>query len=258
MILIATESGVYGEDGKLFCCRGLAVQDLLEDLVCADSGLYKLPTLQKIDKRACWRLYREERTYASLEGPVLLDVESGRELDLQRHAKELGWYFPHGPPHITDFLRFHGLLLATVEVGNLMVGESVETLKPTDFVEDQHNLLVFRDKLFIATASGVYVSKDLRRFKLAEGSEGYAHALVLHEGQLYSHLMRDRPVISSEDGEAWREMPHRLPPPTFGTTGLVSHEGRLIYSTTATYELRGDDVQKLFGPHPMTRRILQA
>jgi hypothetical protein len=64
MILVATEDGVYREDGGLFCCRGLAVYDILEDLVCAESGLYRLPTLQKLDRRACWRLYREGRTYA--------------------------------------------------------------------------------------------------------------------------------------------------------------------------------------------------
>ena len=50
----------------------LAVYDTLEDLVCAESGLYKLPTLQKLDKRACWRLYREDRTYAFLEGRLCL------------------------------------------------------------------------------------------------------------------------------------------------------------------------------------------
>jgi hypothetical protein len=44
---------VYREDGGLFCCMWLAVYDTLEDLVCAESGLYKLPTLQKLDKRAC-------------------------------------------------------------------------------------------------------------------------------------------------------------------------------------------------------------
>lgn len=57
---------MYREDGGLFCCMWLAVYDTLEDLVCAESGLYKLPTLQKLDKRACWRLYREDRTYAYL------------------------------------------------------------------------------------------------------------------------------------------------------------------------------------------------
>jgi hypothetical protein len=83
MILVATEDGVYREDGGLFCCRGLAVYDMPEDLVCAESGLYKLPTLQKLDRWACWRLYREEdSTYAFLDGPVVLEVERGREVTL--------------------------------------------------------------------------------------------------------------------------------------------------------------------------------
>jgi hypothetical protein len=53
-------------------------------------------------------------------------------------------------------------------------------------------------------------------------------------------------------------VPHRLPPPTFGTTGLASHGGRLIYSTTETYEIGEGGVEKLFGPHPMTRRVVTA
>jgi hypothetical protein len=218
--------------------------------------LYRLPTLQKLDKRACWRLYREDSTYASLDGPVVLEVERGREVDFRRYAAELGWHFPLGPPHVADFARFGDVLVAAVEVGNLMAGDSVDSLRPLDFAEDQHNLLVFGRRLLVATASGIYVSQDLRSFKQAEGSEGYAHALVIHGGRLFSHLMRTKPVISSDDGEFWQETPYRLPPPTFGTTGLASHGGRLIYSTTETYEIGEVGVEKLFGPHPMTRRVV--
>lgn len=219
--------------------------------------MYRLPTLLKLDRRACWRLYREEdNTYASLDGPVLLEVERGREVDLRRYAAELGWHFPLGPPHVTDFARFGDVLVAAVEVGNLMAGDSVDSLRPLDFAEDQHNLLAFGRRLLVATASGIYVSHDLRSFKQAEGSEGYAHALVFHGGRLFSHLMRTKPVISSDDGEFWQEVPYRLPPPTFGTTGLASHGGRLIYSTTETYEIGEVGVEKLFGPHPMTRRVV--
>ncbi len=70
--------------------------------------------------------------------------------------------------------------------------------------------------------------------------------------------MRTKPVISSDDGEFWQEVPHRLPPPTFGTTGLASHGGRLIYSTTETYEIGEGGVEKLFGPHTMTWRVVTA
>jgi len=116
----------------------------------------------------------------------------------------------------------------------------VDSMRPLDFAEDQHNLLAFGRRFLVATASGIYVSQDLRSFKQAEGSEGYAHALVLHGGSLFSHLMRTKPVISSDDGDFWQEVPHKLPPPTFGTTGLASHGGRLINSTTETYEI-GED-----------------
>ncbi len=258
MILVAAEDGVYREDGGLFCCRGLAVYDILEDLVCAESGLYKLPTLQKLDRRACWRLYREDSIYAFLEGPVVLEVERGQMVDFRRYAVELGWHFPLGPPHVTDFARFGDVLAAAVEVGNLMIGDSVDYLRPLDFAEDQHNLLAFGCRLLVATASGIYVSQDLRSFKQAEGSEGYAHVLVIHGGRLFSHLTRTKPGISSDDGELWQEVPPQIAAPTFGTTGLASHGGQLIYSTTETYEIGEGRVEKLFGPHPMTRRVITA
>jgi len=41
-------------------------------------------------------------------------------------------------------------------------------------------------------------------------------------------------------------------------TGLASHGGRLNYSTTETYEIGEGGVEKLFGPHPMTRRVVTA
>ncbi len=81
---------------------------------------------------------------------------------------------------------------------------------------------------------------------------------MIHGGRLFSHLMRTKPVISSDEGSSGRWCPHRLPPPTFGTTVLASHGGRLIYSTTETYEIGEGGVEKLLGPHPMTRRVVTA
>ncbi len=162
-------------------------------------------------------------TRASLEGPIVLEVERGRELDFWRYAAELGWHFLLRPPHVADFSPFGDVLAAAVEVGNLMVGDSVDFLRPLDFAVDQHNLLTFGRRLLVATVSGIYMSQDLRSFKQAEGSEGYAHALVIHGGRLFSHLMRTKQVISSDDVKLWQVVPHRSPPPTFGTTGLASH-----------------------------------
>jgi hypothetical protein len=104
----------------------------------------------------------------------VLKVERGREVDLRRYAAELGWHFHPGLPHVTDFARFGDVLATAVEVGNLMVGDSVDYLRPLDFAKDQHNLLAFGRRLLVATVSGIYVSQDLRSFKQAEGSEGYA------------------------------------------------------------------------------------
>ncbi len=55
--------------------------------------------------------------------------------------------------------------------GCLMTGDSVGNLRPLDFAEYQHNLLVLGRRLLVATALGIYVSQDLRCFKQAEGSE---------------------------------------------------------------------------------------
>jgi hypothetical protein len=55
--------------------------------------------------------------------------------------------------------------VAAVKVGNLMAGNSVDSLRPPDFAEDQHNLLVFGRRLLVATVSGICVSQDLRSFK---------------------------------------------------------------------------------------------
>ncbi len=128
----------------------------------------------------------------------MLEVERGRELDFWRYAAELGWH-PPGLPHVADFSPFGDVLAAAIEVGNLMAGDSVDSLKPLDFAEDQHNLLAFGRRLLVATASGIYVSQDLRCFKQAGGSEGYA--LVIHGRRLFNHLMRTKQVISSDDVE---------------------------------------------------------
>ena len=95
----------------------------------------------------------------------MLKVERGRKVDLRRYAVELGWHFIVGLPHVTDFARFGDVLAAAVEVGNLMVGDLVDYLRPLNFAEDQHNLLAYGRRLLGATASGIYVSQVLMSFK---------------------------------------------------------------------------------------------
>lgn len=72
--------------------------------------------------------------------------------------------------------------------------------------------------MLIATATGIYYTRDLASFRPAEGSEGYRHALVPCGGKLHSHVMEDKPVLASGDGVGWRELGVKPPPPTFGTT----------------------------------------
>ncbi|MGC9051764.1 hypothetical protein [Pyrobaculum sp.] len=256
MIVEATDDGVY-RDGEPFCCRGRDVNDVFEDYVCAWEGLYRLPTEEKVDRRSCWRLVQlEGRLYASLEGPVLRDLAADKEVDLRWLTEELGWYSPHGPPHMTDVASFGDALVAAVEVGHMLTRPSLEELKPLRFKHDQHNLLPAGGLLLIATAGGIYYTRDLADFRLAQGGEGYAHALVSCGGRLYSHVMEDRPVMESEDGVRWRNIGVELPRPSFGTTGLGCAGEGVVYSTTSTYLLRGSRAERLWGPHPMTRRVI--
>lgn len=258
MILIATEDGVYDLSGKRRCCKGKEVYDLLEDYFCAWEGVYKLPTEEKIEGRSCWRLVKaEDRIYASIEGPVLLDLHRGREIDLSRFAKELGWHFPHGPPHITDVTRFKEEWIVAVEVGHMLAGPSLEEPKPLGFKHDQHNLLPHGRFLLVATAAGIYYTADLSNFAFAEGSAGYAHALLYCRGRLYSHVMKNTPIIESADGRQWRNLDIiKLPPPTFGTTALGCYNAELIYSTTSTYVIRDGDRDVILKGHPMTKRVI--
>jgi hypothetical protein len=66
---------------------------------------------------------------------------------------------------MADFARLGDIMAAAVEVGNLIVGDSSDSLRPLDFAEDQHNLLAFGNNLPVAAVLGVYVSQDLRSFK---------------------------------------------------------------------------------------------
>ena len=86
--------------------------------------------------------------------------------DYSGYAERLGWRFSHGPPHITDLAFYKGVILASVEVGHLLKGISMDSLKPIEFREDQHNLLALDDKLLTATASGVYYTRDLKNSRL--------------------------------------------------------------------------------------------
>jgi len=108
----------------LFCCRGLDVQDLLEDLVRADSGLS--PNFAEDRWEGMWEAWRGEP--AGGAGVARRGEPAGAGPPAARQGAGVA------PPPWT-FAHFSGLLVATVEVVNLIAGWSM--LRPLDFVEDR-------------------------------------------------------------------------------------------------------------------------
>ncbi len=272
--VLCTDNGMFtvseeGLDG--ICCSGSKVYDVYVGegtiYVCSvDHGLLAVRDGEGrvLMEGSCWRLYPAGTTLiASIEGPRLYTVDYdkvGLLGDYRGLAERLGWWFPHGPPHITDFAYYGGEVLATVEVGHLLKGPAIDSLKPTGFREDQHNILALDDKVLIATASGVYYSRDLESFKLAPGSQGYFHALE-HCGELLAgHVIDEKPLrVSRDQGETWEPIDIKLPPPTFGTTGLSCLEdNRILYATTSVYiiDLESLETRIIAEGIPMVRRVL--
>jgi len=273
MYIIGTDDGLYKiADGFLsrVCCEGLSVYDFTEYegelFICSsDKGLLKVTGrgLEEVLGGSCWRLYRlDSDLVAFFEGPRVYLVREGSArllADYTGYARELGWWFPHGPPHITDLAVFRGEYVASVEVGNMLVGPDLSSMKPHRFSHDQHNLLVVGETLLVATASGVYFTEDLVEFEFARGSRGYFHALDECGGVVVGHVMDRTPIrVSSNRGRSWERLPVELPSPTYGTTGAACIEGgRAVYSTTDVYEvdLRRGSAERLVEGIPMTRRV---
>lgn len=272
--LLCTDDGVLAlsEEGlERVCCPGVEVYDVYVDgeviYACTeDRGLIVVEggKARVLVGGSCWRLYPTGRVLvASVEGPRLYAVEGGRAMlvgDYSGYAERLGWWFPHGPPHITDLAFYKGVILASVEVGHLLKGASMDSLRPIGFREDQHNLLALDDKLLIATASGVYYTRDLENFRLAPGSQGYFHALEDCGDLIIGHVMSYKPLrISRNRGESWEAVDIKLPPPTFGATSVACIGGRrILYATTSalTIDLDKLEARTLAEDIPMTRRIV--
>ncbi|MEM1611363.1 MAG: hypothetical protein QXQ57_06940 [Sulfolobales archaeon] len=272
-IVIGTDDGLYElREGRIYriCCEGYTIYDAKiyndELYICSsDAGVLRIlgDRVIRVIDAPCWRLYVwNDLLVASVEGPMLYIVrEDNAELlaDYRVYASKLGWWFPHGPPHITDISIFMDRFAASVEVGNILAGHDLSSMAPLDFSHDQHNLLSLERRLLIATASGVYYTEDLNSFVLSSGSDGYFHALESCGSKVAGHVMSTEPLRISEDhGRTWIKIGLRLPPPTYGTTGIVCiDDSKLIYSTTEVYEIDLDrvDAKKIVNTIPMTRRI---
>lgn len=246
MIWLATEDGLYRVDrGKAegVCCPGT----WLVDGVRRGEGLYLCsPDVGVLDGKGrvllrgeCWALKEVEgRLVASLGGPRLVDVESGRELgDYSAVGRERGWYFPEPQykPHFTDLAKFAGMWVASTEVGDLMTGPSLGELSPAPLYADQHVMLIAGSRLLVGTASGIYHTEDLREFEETNGAWGYIHGL-LKCGELYvAQEMSPRPLWVSKDGVVWDNLPLVLESPTFGSTNIACLGSRLVYASRRVY-----------------------
>jgi hypothetical protein len=272
-IMIGTDNGIYELSEKRLdkiCCDGMSIYDLKSYenklYICSSNkGLARLGSegYSDILKGSCWRLITTDKgLVASLDGPRLYLVAGDHaELlaDYRDYAKKHGWWFPHGPSHITDFAIYKGVFVASVEVGNLLRGPDLASLEPLSFSHDQHNLLAVEELLLIATASGVYYTEDLEAFSEANGSHGYFHALEKCGDLVLGHVISSKPVkISRDRGRSWEKVDIELPSPTTGTTGIACiGEGKAIYASSGVYlvDLENRKAEKLVEKIPMTRRV---
>lgn len=213
---------------------------------------------EKVIQEGCWRLFEYKgKIYVSIEGPKIYDDNSQLVLDLTKEAQKMSWYFPHGPPHITDFAEFKGKIIASVEEGNLLVGDNVNELKPRQFWNDMHNLFSRGDFLLVACADGIYITRDLLTFRKVE--TGYFHAIEDLGKLLVTSRMSQKPIYVSGDGSYWYNINVELPRPTYGVTPIAKIDDRkVIYSTTSIHEIDviTETAKELVKDIPMTRRVI--
>ena len=262
MHLIATNQGLFKLSERLErITEKYKVEDAALPYVCSpDVGVITIKG-ENIIKEGCWRLYKHKNTiYASIEGPKIYEIKEKevKEIaDLSDYWEKLGWTFHVKSPHVTDICFFQDKFIVGVEVGNLLVGETLSQLEPLSFYADVHNLMVKDDTLFIATAEGVYLTKDLKNFKKVVG--GYTHALINLGEVIVTHKMSPEPLLTSRDGIKWERVKIRLPRPMYGETSITKvDEGRVLYSTTKVFEIDVIEGKALAisGKIPFTRRII--
>lgn len=261
MYLVGTSKGLYkiDKEANLICDK----EDVY-DFILKNNDLYICSTEsgvilngKTILNESCWKFYEfNGQLIASVEGPklYLINKERIKELiDLRDEGKKRGWSFPHSEyAHITDFAQYNGKIIASVEEGNLLFGD-ITSLKPLDFFNDSHNLLV-KDHLYIATAYGLYLTDDLINYTLIE--KGYFHGIEDLGNAIIAQEMSEFPLMMYEDGKLAR-MGIKLPRPTFGTNAIAKVDDKnIVYSTTSFYEINIKNLNfRKIVDIPMTRRV---
>ncbi|BFH73803.1 hypothetical protein SJAV_17470 [Sulfurisphaera javensis] len=258
MYYICTENGLFRYDNKLerICCEDESVHDFIPpDTICTENGVYVRG--RKTIEGECWRLYNLGKIVASVEGPKIYEIEGKLIVDLTDFSKKLGWEFPYGLPHITDFTLYKGKIIASVEEGNLLVGDTLNELKPIDFFADMHNLIVKNSFLLIATANALYKT-DLQKFEVI--SRGYFHGLLDLGDITLAQVMSSKPLQISADLTHWKTLDIELPRPTFGVTAVDKiDDENIVYSTTSLYEINVRKIKyEKIVDLPLTRRVIVA
>ena len=268
-MLLATEDGLYRlarGSAERICCRGAWLVDAIfwrgHSLLCSpDSGVLD-GNGRTLLRGECWRLVElGGEPIALLGGPLIVDVESGVPLgDYSGMARERGWYFPESGyrPHFTDVAIFKGLLVAATEVGNLMAGRTLGSLKPTPLFADQHVFEMAGERLLVGTAVGIYVTVDLEHFTALDSPRGYVHGLLKCGGRYVAQVRSPRPLWVSDDGLSWENLPAALEMPTFGSTNIACVGDILVYASTTVHQvdLREGRYVELPARLPMVYRII--
>jgi hypothetical protein len=261
MIFLATDDGLYSfEDRLVKISESYSLNDGLvirgKIILCSQyDGV--IVGNKRVLEESCWRLFiYNNEVLASIEGPRIFKIVDDRArivLDLTPLGRELGWDFFGRDSHITDLSYFKDLIVATIEEGSLLVGKSLNYLRPLNFSADSHVLLSMGEYLLIGTADGVYYTEDLERFH--KTVSGYVHGLISVNNSIVGQVMSETPLVVSHDGRSWSNLGLRLPRPTYGQTCLTRRGDKIIYALKSLYEIKERYVKILVPSIPTVRNV---
>ena len=263
MIFLATDEGLYSfEDRLVKISESYSLNDGLvirgKTVLCSQYDGVIVGDKRVLDE-SCWRLFvYNNEVLASIEGPKIFKIVDDKVrlvIDFTSLGRELGWDFFGRDAHITDLSYFKDSIVATIEEGSLLVGKSLNSLRPLNFSADSHVLLSMGEYLLIGTADGVYYTEDLERFNKAVN--GYVHGIISINNSIVGQIMSETPLIISYDGKRWSNLGLKLPRPTYGQTCITRMGDKVIYALKSLYEidLREKYVRVLVPSIPTVRNV---